>query len=52
MFEDRSIDFNRHDEVPVSEFKQCIAPALTCHRNKKLESPDRWKMVERVTQQT
>jgi len=47
----RSIDFNLNDHVPVKELKQCIALALTYHRNKKLETPDRWKMVERVTKQ-
>ena len=45
---DRSIDFNLGDDVPVQELKQCIALALTYHRNKKLETPDRWKMVEKV----
>lgn len=45
----RSIDFNVNDDVPVKELKQCIALALTYHRNKKLETPDRWKMVEKVT---
>ena len=45
----RSIDFNLYDDVPVKELKQCIALALTYHRNKKLETPDRWKMVDIVT---
>jgi hypothetical protein len=45
----RSIDFNLNDRVPVKELKQCIALALTYHRNKKLVTSDRWKMVERVT---
>ena len=45
----RSIDFNLNDDVPVKELKRCIALALTYHRNKKLESPARWKMVEKVT---
>lgn len=45
---DRSIDFNLHDDVPVKELKQCIALALTYHRNKKLPAPDRWKMVATV----
>ena len=43
----RSIDFKLGDDVPVKELKQCIALALTYHRNKKLDPPDRWKMVER-----
>ena len=45
----RSINFNLNDDVPVKELKRCIALALTYHRNKKLESPARWKMVEKVT---
>ena len=45
----RSIDFNLNDDVPVKELKQCIALALTYHRNKKLATSDRWKMVEKVT---
>jgi len=44
----RSIDFKLIDDVPVKELKQCIALALTYHRNKKLEASARWKMVERV----
>jgi hypothetical protein len=44
----RSIDFNLNDHVPVKELKQCIALALTYHRNKKLDTPARWKMVEKV----
>ena len=32
----RSIDFSLDDDVPVKELKQCIALALTYHRNKKL----------------
>jgi len=45
----RSIDFNLNDDVPVKELKQCIALALTYHRNKKMNTPDRWEMVEKVT---
>lgn len=45
----RSIDFNINDDVPVKELKQCIALALTYHRNKKLKTSDRWKMVEKIT---
>lgn len=45
----RSIDFNLDDDIPVQELKQCIALALTYHWNKKLNSPDRWKMVEGLT---
>ena len=44
----RSIDFNINDDVPVKELKQCIALALTYHRNKKLETAARWKMVEKI----
>lgn len=47
----RSIDFKINDDVPVKELKRCIALALTYHRNKKLENPDRWEMVEKFTQQ-
>jgi len=42
----RSIVFNIDDEIPVKELKSCIALALTYHLNKKLETKDRWKMVE------
>ncbi len=45
---DRSIVFKLDDEVPVIELKQCIALALTYHRNKKLDATDRWKMVEKI----
>jgi len=43
----RSIDFKTDDDVPVKELKQCIALALTYHLNKKLETAERWKMVEK-----
>ncbi len=45
----RSIDFSIDDKVPVKELKSCIALALTYHLNKKLEAPDRWEMVDKVT---
>ena len=45
----RSIDFMSGDDIPVNELKQCIALALTYHLNKKLETPARWEMVEKVT---
>jgi len=45
----RSIDFNLNDDIPVKELKQCIALALTYHLNKKLKTPDRWKMIEKIT---
>jgi hypothetical protein len=45
----RSIDFNLDDDIPVKELKQCIALALTYHRNKNLETPARWKMVEKIS---
>jgi hypothetical protein len=45
---DRSIDFNLNDDIPIKELKQCIALALTYHRNKKLETPARWRLVEKV----
>ena len=44
----RSIDFDINDQPPIEELKQCIALALTYHRNKKLETPARWKMVENI----
>ena len=44
----RRIDFGLDDEVPVQALKQCIALALTYHRNKKLETPARWQMVENI----
>ena len=46
---DRSIDFKFSDKVPIKELKQCIALALTYHRNKKLETADRWKIVKNIT---
>ena len=45
----RSIVFNIDEKIPVKELKNCIALALTYHRNKKLEPADRWKMVEKDT---
>ncbi len=45
----RSIDFKLGDKIPIKELKQCIAIALTYHRNKKLKTIDRWKMVENIT---
>jgi len=45
----RSIDFILSDKVPKKELKQCITLALTYHLNKKLETSDRWKMVEKFT---
>jgi hypothetical protein len=45
---DRSINFNLNDDVPEKELKQCIALALTYHRNKKLETAARWQMVDGV----
>lgn len=45
----RSIDFKLGDKIPIKELKQCIAIALTYHRNKKLKTIDRWKMVETIT---
>jgi len=43
----RSIIFKIDDEIPVKELKSCISLALTYHLNKKLETADRWKMVEK-----
>ena len=44
----RSIDFALNEKIPVKELKQCIALALTYHRNKKLSPQDRWKTVENI----
>ncbi len=44
----RSIDFELNDKVPKKELKQCIALALTYHRNKKLDSTARWEMIEKI----
>jgi hypothetical protein len=44
----RSIDFNLNDDIPTKELKQCIALALTYHQNKKLDTPARWRMVDKV----
>lgn len=44
----RSIDFNLREKIQTKELKQCIALALTYHRNKNLESRDRWLMVENI----
>lgn len=41
----RSILFQLEDEVPLNELKQCIALALTYHRNKNLAPSARWEMV-------
>jgi hypothetical protein len=41
---DRSIDFHLDDDVPTEELRQCIALALTYHRNKNLQRRERWKM--------
>ena len=45
----RSIDFKINDKIPTKKLKNCIALALTYHRNKKLEDSARWKMVENLT---
>ena len=44
----RSINFSLSNTVPAHELKQCIAIALTYHRNKKLETAERWKLVEGI----
>lgn len=46
--DNRSIIFNLNDKVPVKILKNCIALALTYHRNKKLEPAARWEMVDKV----
>ncbi len=44
----RSILFKLDDKVPIKELKNCIAMALTYHRNKKLEPDARWEMVQKA----
>jgi hypothetical protein len=44
----RSLDINLSDDVPIKELKQCIALALTYHRNKGLETSARWEMLEKI----
>lgn len=44
----RSIVFTLDEKVPAKEVKNCIALALTYHRNKKLDSEERWDMVEKA----
>lgn len=44
----RSIDFQLNEKIPKKELKQCIALALTYHRNKKMEPDSRWEMVEKI----
>ena len=44
----RSIDLRLNGKVPKKELKQCIALALTYHRDKKLKPADRWKMAEKI----
>jgi len=41
----RCITFKINEKIPVNELKNCIALALTYHRNKKLKPSERWKMV-------
>jgi hypothetical protein len=41
----RSIVFGMDDRVPEPELKQCIALALTYHRNKKMDPVSRWEWV-------
>jgi hypothetical protein len=45
----RSIDFTATDRIPKRELKQCIALALTYHRNKELDPRARWESVRGVT---
>ncbi|MCB0282636.1 MAG: DUF1801 domain-containing protein [Calditrichaeota bacterium] len=46
--ENRSIDFDLNNDIPEKELKQCIALALTYHQNKKLETNERWTMIENL----
>ncbi len=43
----RSINFTLSDIVPKRELSQCIALALTYHRNKQLSPAERWDMIEK-----
>ena len=43
----RSIDFAIDDKIPAKALKNCLALALTYHRNKKLAPEARWEMVEK-----
>lgn len=45
----RSIDFQLTDKLPKKQLKQCIALALTYHRNKQLGPTARWAMIEKIT---
>lgn len=45
---DRSIVFKIDEKIPVKELKNCIALALTYHRNKKLEPDARWEMIRKA----
>lgn len=42
---DRSIIFGMEDKIPELELKQCVALALTYHRNKHLDTISRWEWV-------
>jgi len=44
----RSIVFKLDEKIPVKELKNCIALALTYHRNKKLEPDKRWEMIQKA----
>ncbi len=44
----RSIVFKIDEEIPLEELKNCIALALTYHRNKKLQADARWEMVQKA----
>ena len=44
----RSLSFSLSDAIPETELKQCIAMALTYHRNKNLDYDDRWKLVSAI----
>ena len=44
----RSIVFSLDEEIPIHELKNCIALALTYHRNKKLEPDSRWEMIQKA----
>jgi len=44
----RSIVFKLDEKIPEKELTNCIALALTYHRNKKLDPKARWKMIQKA----
>lgn len=48
----RSIHFDLGSSIPETELKQCIALALTYHRNKNLPANKRWESVCKIESTT